>query len=43
MTSQHGTDASDRSTLGKCVSDFHHNRVCKILADHGGTVVIGNG
>jgi aldehyde dehydrogenase (NAD+) len=28
--------------LGHSISQFHHKRVCKLLANHGGTVVIGN-
>lgn len=32
----------DKSVLGKVVNQFHTNRLCKLMADHKGTVVIGN-
>lgn len=28
--------------MGRVVNDFHHNRLCDLLKDHGGSVVIGN-
>ena len=31
-----------KATLGQCINDFHHERCCKLLADHGGTVIVGN-
>jgi hypothetical protein len=33
----------DKDILGHSISGFHHERVCKLLADHQGTVLIGNG
>lgn len=32
----------DKDILGHSISGFHHERVCKLLADHQGTVLIGN-
>lgn len=32
----------DKNFLGKVVNQFHTNRLCKLLADHKGTVVVGN-
>jgi acyl-CoA reductase-like NAD-dependent aldehyde dehydrogenase len=31
-----------KNTLGKVINSFHHERCCKLLADHGGTVICGN-
>lgn len=28
--------------MGKVVNEFHHNRLCALLENHGGNVVIGN-
>ena len=28
--------------MGRVVNNFHHNRLCNLLKDHQGTVVIGN-
>ena len=28
---------------GKIINEIHHKRLCDLLADHGGEVVIGNG
>lgn len=33
----------DRNCLGKVVNQFHTDRLCKLMADHQGTVVVGNG
>jgi len=33
---------NDKKALGKVVNEFHTNRLCKLMADHKGTVVIGN-
>ena len=33
---------ADRATLGKCVNDFHKNRCCQLLEDHGGVMIEGN-
>ena len=33
---------ASRATLGKCINDFHHDRNCNLLKDHGGTVIEGN-
>jgi hypothetical protein len=27
---------------GKMINEFHHNRVCDLMKDHGGTVAVGN-
>lgn len=35
-------DGKCRDLLGKAISDFHHERICALLKDHQGTVVIGN-
>jgi len=32
----------DKESLGNVINDFHKNRLCALLADHGGTVLIGN-
>lgn len=32
----------DKNVLGKVVNQFHTNRLCKLMADHQGTVVVGN-
>jgi len=29
--------------MGKVINDFHHNRLCELLRNHGGNVSIGNG
>jgi len=31
-----------KATLGKVINNFHLERCCKLLADHGGTVIEGN-
>ena len=31
-----------KATLGKVINDFHKERCCKLLADHGGTTIKGN-
>ncbi len=31
-----------KDLLGKPISEFHYERVCNLLADHGGKVIIGN-
>ena len=36
---QNGTQ---KATLGKCINQFHHDRCCELLADHGGTLIEGN-
>lgn len=35
-------NGTKKATLGKVINDFHHDRCCKLLADHGGTVIEGN-
>jgi len=32
----------DKRHLGKVINDFHHQRCCKMLEDHQGTVLYGN-
>lgn len=32
----------DKESLGNVINDFHRDRLCKLLLDHGGTVLIGN-
>ncbi len=32
----------DKESLGNVINDFHRDRICTLLADHGGTVLIGN-
>jgi len=32
----------DKNFIGRVVNQFHTNRLCKLLADHKGTVTIGN-
>lgn len=34
--------SKDKNCLGKIVNQFHTNRLCKLMADHKGTVIIGN-
>lgn len=34
-----GTNTAD---MGKVVNEFHHNRLCSLLKDHQGRVMIGN-
>ena len=36
-------DGTQRATLGRVVNDFHKDYKCKMLANHGGTVIHGNG
>ena len=31
-----------KDTLGKVINQFHYDRICKLMEDHQGTVVIGN-
>ena len=31
-----------KETLGKVINDFHKERLCALMADHGGTVIAGN-
>ena len=33
---------SDKSALGNVINQFHHDRLCKLMADHQGAVVVGN-
>ena len=35
-------DGADKASLGRPINDFHKNRCCDLLADHGGTVITGN-
>lgn len=35
-------EGSNHENNGKVINEFHQNRLCKLLSDHGGTVVIGN-
>ena len=32
-----------KATLGKVINKFHKDRCCKLLEDHGGTLIEGNG
>ena len=34
--------SKDKNFIGKVVNQFHTTRLCKLMADHKGTVVIGN-
>ena len=33
---------SDKKALGNVINQFHHDRLCKLMEDHQGAVVIGN-
>jgi len=33
---------TEKATLGKCINDFHKERCCKLVAEHGGTIIEGN-
>lgn len=35
-------DGKCKDLLGKAINDFHHERICALLKDHQGTVLIGN-
>ncbi len=35
-------EGTKKATLGKCINKFHHDRCCQLLADHGGTMIVGN-
>ena len=35
-------DGATKDILGKIISDFHRDRLCDLMKDHGGTVVCGN-
>ena len=36
-------NAETYKNSGKMINQFHYNRVCNLLKDHGGEVIIGNG
>ena len=36
-------DGKNVGQMGKVINDFHHNRLCALLENHGGNVAIGNG
>lgn len=33
---------TQKDSLGKVINNFHHERCCKLLEEHGGTVIVGN-
>ena len=33
---------SDKKALGNVINQFHHDRLCKLMEDHQGAVVVGN-
>ena len=35
-------DNAPERMLGEAINDFHHNRICALLKDHKGTVIVGN-
>ena len=35
-------NGADKQSLGQPINDFHRNRCCALLADHGGTLITGN-
>ena len=36
------SNGSNKATLGRPINDFHKDRCCELLADHGGTLIEGN-
>lgn len=36
------SDGRNVRDMGRVINDFHQNRLCQLMKDHGGSVVIGN-